>query len=67
MHFELASYIECGKSAQHPLVCSGVKKLIYIHEIELLYRSWYLIINVFRLVKKSFYSLITKELMEFSY
>ena len=50
------------KSAQHPLVDSGVKKLMYSHETEQPYRSWYLIINVYKLVNQSFHSLITTEL-----
>ena len=29
------------KSAQHPLVASGVKKVMYSHETEQAYRSWY--------------------------
>ena len=55
------------KSAQHPLVGSGMKNLMYSHETEQPYRSWYLIINVFKLVNQSFYSLITTEMMVFSH
>ena len=55
------------RSAQHPLVGSGMKKFMYTHETEQPYRSWYLIINVFKLVNKSFHSLITTELMVFSH
>ena len=47
------------ESVQHPVVGSGMKKLMYSHETEQLYRSWYLMINVFKLVNKSFHSLIT--------
>ena len=55
------------KSAQHPLVGSGVKKLTYSHETEQPYRSWYLIFNVFRLVNQSFHSPNTTEFMVFSH
>ena len=43
------------KSAQHPL--SSVKKLMYSHETELPYRSWYLIssFETMALVTKSLY------------
>ena len=54
-------------SAQHPLVGSGVKKLMYSHDTEQPCRSWYLILNVFKLVNQSFHSLITTELMVFSH
>ena len=54
------------KSAQDPLVGSGVKNLMYSHETEQPYQSWYLILNVFKLVNQSFYSLITTEIMVFS-
>ena len=36
-----------------------MKNLMYSHETEQPYRSWYLIINVFKLVNQSFHSLIT--------
>ena len=64
MHFELFCM---WKSAQHPLVGSGVKKLMCSHETEQQYRSWYLRINVFKLVNKSFHSISTTELMEYSH
>ena len=35
-----------------------MKKLIHSHEIELLYWSWYLIINVFKLVSFKVYELM---------
>ena len=64
MHFEL---YRMWKSAQHPLVGSDIKKLMYSHETEQPYWSWYLIIYVLKLVNQSFHSLITTALMVFSH
>ena len=44
-----------------------LKKPMYSHETEQPYLSWYLIINVFKLVNQSFHSLIATELMVFSH
>ena len=55
------------KKCTAPLVGSGLKKLMYSHETEQPYQSWYLIKNVFKLVNKSFHSLNTTEFMAFSH